>query len=158
MRLWVLSLALLTGLRIWHCRELWSRLQTWLGSCVAVAVVQAGGYSSDSTPSLGTFICHRKQPQKRQKDNNNKKDSFILSSQKMQTVLLCKPCVELAKHSRSKETSSTVSAVQQVLSKCLLLSQNVARCIDIKRLLFFFILPCLNSALCMKLFYFIMVN
>ena len=29
-----------------------------LGSGVAVAVVWAGGYSSDSTPSLGTFICH----------------------------------------------------------------------------------------------------
>ena len=26
----------------------------WLGSCVAVAVVEASGYSSDSTPSLGT--------------------------------------------------------------------------------------------------------
>ena len=24
----------------------------WLGSCVAVAVVEASGYSSDSTPSL----------------------------------------------------------------------------------------------------------
>ena len=29
----------------------------WLGSCVAVAVVQAGNYSLDSTPSLGTSIC-----------------------------------------------------------------------------------------------------
>jgi len=28
-----------------------------LGSCVAVAVVQAGGCSSHSTPSLGTSIC-----------------------------------------------------------------------------------------------------
>ena len=25
--------------RIWHCCELWCRLQTWLGSQVAVAVV-----------------------------------------------------------------------------------------------------------------------
>ena len=25
-------------LRIWHCRELWCRLQTWLGSYVAVAL------------------------------------------------------------------------------------------------------------------------
>ena len=31
----------------WRCRELWCRLQTWLRSGVAVAVVQAGGYSSD---------------------------------------------------------------------------------------------------------------
>ena len=31
--------ALLSGLRIWHCRELWSRSQMWLGSGVAVALV-----------------------------------------------------------------------------------------------------------------------
>ena len=39
MRLWVWSLASVCGLRIWHCCELWYRLQTWLGSGVAVAVV-----------------------------------------------------------------------------------------------------------------------
>ena len=42
-----LILALLSGLRIWHCRELWCRLQMWLGSRVAVALVLAGSYSSD---------------------------------------------------------------------------------------------------------------
>ena len=34
MRLWVPSLALLSGLRIWHCCELWFRSQTLLGSSV----------------------------------------------------------------------------------------------------------------------------
>ena len=29
----------------------------WLGSCVAVAVVEASGSSSDSTPSLGNSVC-----------------------------------------------------------------------------------------------------
>ena len=38
MRLQVQSLALLSGLRIWYCHELWFRLQTWLGSGIAVAV------------------------------------------------------------------------------------------------------------------------
>ena len=38
MRLWVRSLPLLSGLTIRHCCELWCRLQTWLGSCVAVAL------------------------------------------------------------------------------------------------------------------------
>ena len=33
------SLALISGLRIQRCRELWCRLQTLLGSGVAVAVV-----------------------------------------------------------------------------------------------------------------------
>ena len=47
MRLWVWSLASLNGLRIRHCHELWCRSQTQLGSQVAVAVVQAGGYSSN---------------------------------------------------------------------------------------------------------------
>ena len=38
MRTWVQSLALLGGLSIWLCGELWCRSQTWLGSRVAVAV------------------------------------------------------------------------------------------------------------------------
>ena len=58
MRLWVQSLASLGGLRIQHCRELWCRSQTRLGSHVAVAVVQAGSCSSDWNPSLGTSIFH----------------------------------------------------------------------------------------------------
>ena len=39
MRTWVRSLAFLSGLRIRCCHELWCRLQTWLGSGLAVAVV-----------------------------------------------------------------------------------------------------------------------
>ena len=33
------TLAPLSGLRIWSCHELWYRLQIWLGSYIAVAVV-----------------------------------------------------------------------------------------------------------------------
>ena len=40
-RLWVLSLALLSGLRIQCCHELWCRLQTWHRSCIAAAVAVA---------------------------------------------------------------------------------------------------------------------
>ena len=47
-----------------HSCELWCRLQTWLGSCMAVAVVQAGSCSSDWTLSLGTSICCRCGPRK----------------------------------------------------------------------------------------------
>ena len=39
MGLRVRSLALLSGLRIWHCHELWCGLQTRFGFRVAVAVV-----------------------------------------------------------------------------------------------------------------------
>jgi len=38
MRLRVRSLPLLSGLMIQRCCELWCRLQTWLGSCIAVAL------------------------------------------------------------------------------------------------------------------------
>ena len=39
LRMQVRSLALISGLRIWHCHEVWCRLQTWLGSGISVAVV-----------------------------------------------------------------------------------------------------------------------
>ena len=73
MRLRVRSVALLSGLRIQCCHELWRRLQTRLGSCIAVAVAEASGYSSDETPSLGTSICHRCGPKKqKEKDKQTK--------------------------------------------------------------------------------------
>ena len=46
-RFQVRSLALFSALRIWHCHELWYRLQTRLGFGAAVAVAVASGYSSD---------------------------------------------------------------------------------------------------------------
>ena len=60
MKTWVRSLALLSGLSIQCCCQLWCRLQTWLESWVAAAmtVVVAGSYSSDLTPSLETSIGH----------------------------------------------------------------------------------------------------
>ena len=64
MRIQVPSLALLRGLRIQRCWELWYKSQTWLGSRVAVAAVQASSYNSNSTPSLGTSVCHRRSPKK----------------------------------------------------------------------------------------------
>ena len=65
LRTQVWSLASLSGLRIWCCCELWCRSQIWLGSGFAVAVVLAGSYSSDSTPSLGTSIIGQKKKKKR---------------------------------------------------------------------------------------------
>ena len=75
-RMQVRSPASLRGLRIWWCRELGCRSQTQLGSCVAVAVavVKAGSCRSDSTPSLGTSICHGRGPKKTKKRKKEKKD------------------------------------------------------------------------------------
>ena len=64
MRMQVWSLASLSGLRIWHCHELWCRSQMWLGSQVAVAVAWASGYSFNLTPRLGTSICRECGPKK----------------------------------------------------------------------------------------------
>ena len=67
----VRSLTLLSGLRIQHCLELWYKLETWLRS--RVAVVQASSCSSNSTPSLGSSICHRCGPKKtKDKERKNK--------------------------------------------------------------------------------------
>ena len=52
---WMKDLALL---RV-QCRS-----QMWLGSRIAVAVVEAVSCSSNSTPSLGTSIGHRCGPKK----------------------------------------------------------------------------------------------
>ena len=76
MRLWVQFLASFSGLRIWCCPELWCSLQTWLRSHVAVALVQAGSCSSNSTPSLGTSICCDGGPKKQNKTNKQTKNKF----------------------------------------------------------------------------------
>ena len=68
MEMQVQSLALLSGLMIWHCRELWSRSQMWLGFRIAVVVAQAISCSSDLTPSLG--IALKKTKTKKQKIKN----------------------------------------------------------------------------------------
>ena len=72
MRMWVQSLTLLSELRIRHCRELWYRAQMWLGSHIAVAVLQAGSCSSNWIPSLGTSICCRYSPKKQKKEKEKK--------------------------------------------------------------------------------------
>ena len=72
MRTQVRSLASLSALRIQRCHELWCKLQTRLGSGIAVAVAVAGSYSSDLTRSLGTSICRRCSPKKTTKQNKTK--------------------------------------------------------------------------------------
>ena len=64
-RMWVPSLALLSGLKIWCCCKLWSRLKMRLGSGIAVAMVQPGNCSSNSTPSWGNSICPKKTKKKK---------------------------------------------------------------------------------------------
>ena len=76
MMLWVRSLVLFNGLRIWRYCELWWRSQMWLGSGVAGAVAVAGSCSSNSTPSLGTpyalGVALKRQKTKKKKIKKNK--------------------------------------------------------------------------------------
>ena len=67
MKMWVRSLASLSGSGIQRCCELWCRSQTQLGSHIAVAAMWASGYSSDVTPHLGTSICCGCGPKKQKK-------------------------------------------------------------------------------------------
>ena len=69
-----LILGLIQWVKDLACRELWCRSQTRLGSCVAMAVVYAGGCSSDMVPSLGTSVCHKCGP-KNLKKKKKKKNS-----------------------------------------------------------------------------------
>ena len=67
MKIQVRSPALLSGLMIQCCHELWGMSKTWLRFCIAVAVVQAGSCSSDSIPSLETSMCHGCAPKRQLK-------------------------------------------------------------------------------------------
>ena len=78
MRMRVRSLALLSGLKIWHCYKLWHRLQMRLGPYVAVAVVWAGSCHSDSAPSLGTADVALKRKKEKKKKKKKKCHSPLL--------------------------------------------------------------------------------
>ena len=73
MRMWVPSLAAISGLQIQRYHELWCRLQTRPGSGISIAMVQADSCNSDSTPSLGTYICYRYGPKKQKKKEKEKR-------------------------------------------------------------------------------------
>ena len=74
-RMRVGSLASCSGLRIWHCGELWGRSHMWLrsGVVVAVAVAVADSSSSDSTPSPRTSICCKCDPKKKKRKKKKRK-------------------------------------------------------------------------------------
>ena len=62
-RMWVWSLAFLSGLRSWRCRELWYRLQTQLGSMLLWCWRRPAA-EAPVTLSLGNSICHECDPKK----------------------------------------------------------------------------------------------
>ena len=79
-RIWVQSLASLSGLGIWHCLKLQHRLQIWLGSIISVAVMQACSCSFNSTPCPETSICCRCHLKKGKQTKNS--EQIILRKEK----------------------------------------------------------------------------
>ena len=72
----------------------------WLGSRVAVALAQASGYRSDSTPSLEISICCRCGPQK-YKNTKKKKPKNLDNLDKMDKFLeIKKPAVSYSEGCR----------------------------------------------------------
>ena len=70
--MWDRSLASPIGLRVWRFCGQWCRSQMRIRPGIAVAVAVAGGYSSDSTPSLGTSMCHQCSSKKTKNKTKNK--------------------------------------------------------------------------------------
>ena len=60
--------------------QLWHKSQMWIRSGITMAVVQAGSCSSDSTPNLGTSICH-KYGHKKKKNRIDKTRHFYPASE-----------------------------------------------------------------------------
>ena len=98
-------LASYSGLKIWYCRELWYRLQMCLRSRIAVAVVQAGYYSSNSTSSLEISIClacgPKKTKKKKKKNLTKRRCQYLVYSLESlywlyndTTVYLCIPVLK----------------------------------------------------------------
>ena len=74
MRIQVQSLALLSGLRIRHCHELWCRLQTWLGSLLLwlwrrpVATAPIRPLAWERPCAIGAALEKAKRQKKRKKE------------------------------------------------------------------------------------------
>ena len=77
-------------IKIWCCYKFQHRLQTWLGSGLAVAVMQAGSCSSDSTPSLGTSYAASAalKRKKKRKKRKNEMDLDVFNQKTMEAVLI----------------------------------------------------------------------
>ena len=77
----------LSGLGIRYCRGLYScGSQTWLGSGVAVAMVETDRYSSNTAPSLQTPICQRYNPKKKKKKKKKMPHKINLPNSLQQNV------------------------------------------------------------------------
>ena len=76
-RMQVQSLAFLSGLKIGLCLKLWSRLQIWLRSGISVAMAVVRTCCSDSTPSLGTSICHGCSSKKTKTNKQTNKTHYL---------------------------------------------------------------------------------
>ena len=67
-----------------------------LGSLIAVALVYASSYSSDSTPSLGTSICRGCSPRKgKKKEGSTRNGDEVLSLAGFRASSCTEGCLEV---------------------------------------------------------------
>ena len=84
MRMQVRTLALLSGLRTWHCRELWCRWQTWLGSGMVwlwhglAAAALIGPLAWELPYAVGTALKRQKNKTKQNTDKWVNTNSIFL--------------------------------------------------------------------------------
>ena len=103
MRLRVRSLALLSGLRIWHCHELWCADVAWIWRCCG---------SGFRTPSLGTSICFRCGPWK---DANTKKKKK--KKKKFPSINFCYKSKSRVVHKQKRKLRYNISIWEQLIFK-----------------------------------------
>ena len=76
MRRWIQSLALLSGSGIQRCHELWCGLQTWLGSCVVVAVAPIQTLSWELLYATDVTLETKKKPKTKKQPKPPNKPTF----------------------------------------------------------------------------------
>ena len=89
MRLWVLSLALLS------CRELWCRLQLRLGSQVAVAPIRPLAWESPGAVEVALEKTKRQKKKKKRKEEKSSLYILGISALSDYLVQIFSPCLSL---------------------------------------------------------------
>ena len=80
-----------------------------------MALAEAGGYSADSTPSLGTSMCRGSGPRNSNNNNNNKKDKRQKKKKKKKKEKIRVPVMAqwLTNPTRNHEVEGSIHGLAQ---------------------------------------------
>ena len=87
MRTWVRPLASLSGLWIWHCHKLWCRLQTRLGSWVALAATDLIWPLALEPPYAESAGLKRPKKKKKKEDRHRCSTLLIIGEMQIKTTM-----------------------------------------------------------------------